>query len=311
MRTIFKKSSLAGLTLLVLMSGSAQAKGGGHAVPIVRQQAVTNQEAATTEAQQTADNIAISHAAKGAKNPPQPAQQLTGFYFGAFGGYGAVRNNWIKQSGTVFATSGPVTVAARGRAQDDNSSGGGFGGLHVGYEWGCPCWVIDPAVELEAYYLGLTQFAELDNTAATTEHVFFASFPMHTWVTMANSVWTLKLNVLGDTLPYIGVGVGAADVSISGANSQLVGPVQTPYNYFNSNTQSSNWAFAMQAKAGIRFYINPHWRIFAEYRYLYIAPTTYTFGSRQYPGANPTSNWNVRIASMNNNMGALGVEYAI
>lgn len=234
-----------------------------------------------------------------------------GFYLGAFGGYGAPMHNNLSQTGTAFFPSGPLVVDASGRSRE--SFGGGWGGLHVGYEWSpfvmSPCWSLVPAVELEGYYMGVTEKGDVTN-ATIAEHDFRNTLPMHTWVIMADTVWALKIPQW-DAIPYIGVGIGTADISISGANSLQTSPSEPGVNHFNSNTKSSRWAFAAQGRGGIRLVIDCHWRVFAEYRYLYITATNYTFGQTIYPTHVPTTNWGVGIGGMSNNMGALGIEYTI
>ena len=53
-----------------------------------------------------------------------------------------------------------------------------------------------------------------------------------------------------------------------------------------------------------------HLSIFAEYRYLHVSATNYTFGSTVYPTAHAeTSNWDSHLGSMNFNTGIFGIEY--
>ena len=244
----------------------------------------------------------------------------SGFYVGAFGGGGNTTNNSATQTGTAFfpaASGGPLAVNAHGNTNSDSA---GIGGLHAGYEWlgfffgqENSRWNLVPAAELEGYYLGTTLRArQMDNpTTRVPEHTFDDDFPMHTGVILANTVWTIKIPCVDRINPYVGAGVGAATISISSANSSQENPLEVGINHFNSNPGASDWAFAAQAKLGLRYVFNPHWRVFAEYRFLYLASTNYTFGSTQYTTHVPTTNWNVHLGDTSYNMGAAGVEFSV
>jgi opacity protein-like surface antigen len=243
---------------------------------------------------------------------------LNGIYAGAFGGWAHSGNNNIAQNGIAFysiARGGPLIVKAKGNAGGSS----GVGGLHIGYEW--PAWPqssdssvsnLTPAIELEGYYFKNTQRGTLLNpTIRIPKHTFHDSFPMDTGVFLANSILTFNTPYVTWLSPYLGAGIGAAVISISGANSKQVNPLEPGINHFNSNTHASSWTFAAQLKAGLRFNLSNNWRLFAEYRFLQLSPTNYTFGSTQYPTHVPTSKWNVNFGSMINNMGTAGIEYSI
>lgn len=243
----------------------------------------------------------------------------TGFYIGVFGGGGGLSSEHVTQTGTAFfpaASGGPLAVHAAG---NPSSNTVGIGGMHLGYEWHpCPpgrdigVWNIIPAAEVEGYYLGVTTNGHLINpTTRLPEHNFLDNFPMNTGVMLANGVFTLKTPYSNVITPYVGAGVGAAIISISGANSLQTAPAEPGINHFNSNTSASNWTFATQAKVGFHFVLTSYCRLFAEYRYLYLSPTSYTFGATKYPTHVPTTKWNVNFNSMNYNMGAAGIEFTI
>jgi opacity protein-like surface antigen len=239
------------------------------------------------------------------------------FYLGVFGGGGSANNASLTQKGTAFfppSRGGPLAVNAHGNA-DNNSAG--MGGAHIGYEWqklfreSSSNWNLIPAVELEGYYLGMTQTgALLHPTPRLPKHDFYDTFPMNTGVLLGNSVWAINIPSTNWVNPYVGVGLGVSYISISDANSKQVAPAEPGINHFNSNPDASDWAFAAQAKAGLRFILNPHWRLLAEYRFLYVASTNYTFGSTQYPTHVPTTKWHSSIGYTDYNMGVAGIEYA-
>ncbi|QFY41990.1 hypothetical protein F6R98_04545 [Candidatus Methylospira mobilis] len=241
-----------------------------------------------------------------------------GLYLGIFGGGGNSNNNNFTQSGTALygdAKGGPLVVNAQGAA---NSNSTGIGGLHIGYEWAGwmmgqegARWGLLPSAEFEGYYLGTTQSGQLLNpTPRVPEHTFSDNFPVNAGVLLTNALFSLRTPYLDTIFPYVGAGVGAAIVSISGANSAQTNPAEPGINHFNSNPNASNWGFATQAKAGVRAEIVDHLSLFVEYRFLYISPTNYTFGTTVYPTHIATTPWNVNFGGMYYNMGAAGIEYS-
>lgn len=244
---------------------------------------------------------------------PMPSQNT---YVGIFGGYGATSNNNVSQHGTAFfgaGAGGPLAVNAAGSTQTD---GVGIVGAHIGYKlqnWAMPnWWEMLPAVEGEAYYLGVRQHVAMDNpTPRAPEHTFDDTFPMNTGVFLGNMVFNFNNAHPDQVQPYAGVGIGGAIVSIHSANSYQSSPAEFGINHFNSNTNDSDWAFAAQAKLGLRYNVTQRLSVFAEYRYLYLGKTNYNFGSTQYPTHVPTTTWRVLMGSQNYNMGAIGLDYAI
>lgn len=235
-----------------------------------------------------------------------------GFYLGAFGGGGVSNNGTIVQNGTAFLSSGALSVSAVGKPTDSAAM---VGGLHLGYEW--PGWRLGkegsgwgllPAAELEGYYLGTTQSGRLDNaTPRIPGHAFDTTFPLNMGVFLSNAVLTLDTPY--GVHPYLGGGVGAAYVSVSGADSLQVTPAEPGINHFNSDSNAASWALAAQAKTGLRFDIAPNWWLFTEYRLLYVGPTNYTFGSTVYPTHSRTTSWNVTLGSMYYNIAVAGVGF--
>jgi opacity protein-like surface antigen len=240
-----------------------------------------------------------------------------GLYLGIFGGGGNSTNNNVTQNGTALystAKGGPLVVNAQGTP---NSNSTGIGGLHVGYEWAGwlmgkegERWGLLPAAEFEGYYLGTTQNVQMLNPSARIpEHTFSDNFPINGGVLLTNALLTVRTPYIDPIYPYVGAGVGTAIVSISGANSAQLNPPEPGINHFNSNPNASNWGFATQVKAGIRAEVVEHVSLFVEYRFLYISPTNYTFGSTVYSTHVATTPWNVNFGGMYYNMGAAGIEY--
>lgn len=113
-----------------------------------------------------------------------------------------------------------------------------------------------------------------------------------------------------DFSPYVGGGIGAIRLFLTHADSTQVLPVEAGVNYFKSDRNDSNWTFAAQIKAGLRY---PFCRfyLFGEYRYLYVDASRYVFGSTNYPTHVGTSPWNVKLHNMQYNAFAFGIQYSL
>lgn len=267
-------------------------------------------------------------------------------YLGVFGGGGVSDNNDFTQSGVAFKRTDhapyykenyDLYVDTKGSA---NRKSAAIGGLHMGYEWSeIPMgsnqsgWGLRPALELEGYYLGSSQSGNLTNSqtelgipldspytgehnVVANSHTFADSFNIDMGVLLTNGIFTFKTPWSTKIFPYIGGGIGAAITSLSKANSvQTSNPLMpTGYeagiNHYNSNTNASSSSFATQGKAGIRAELMDHLSLFAEYRYLHVSSTNYTFGSTVYSTEHAeTSNWDSRVGSMNFHTGIFGIEY--
>jgi hypothetical protein len=233
-----------------------------------------------------------------------------GAYVGVFGGGGSRSGTDVSQFGTVFfveAAGGPSAVDASGRT---NSGGVGFGGAHLGYQWSYGAYV-RPALEIEGFYLAGNQpRATLVNpTVRLEEHAFDNTFPMRTTVLLANMVVGFNTPYQGIT-PYIGGGIGAANVSINGATSTQTDPAEPGINHFNGRPDSSAWTFAAQAKAGARLALgNSGAYLFGEYRYLYVGAANQVFGSTVDPIHAPTSPWTASFGGTSHHLAAGGVGF--
>lgn len=239
-----------------------------------------------------------------------------GTYVGVFGGYGRSTRTDVTQTGTAFFSAqagGPLAVHASGHV--DNTVG--FVGAHVGYQWCglsyCPGDGLEnfaPAIEFEGYYLQTTQNGNLDNpTPRMPEHLFHDHFPTRAGVFLVNGLINYRILCTIMT-PYVGLGIGTAVSSISGAHSLQEAPSEPGVNHFNSDTSSGNkWTFASQAKLGMRFDITNCLNLFVEYRFLYLTTTTYHFGPTVYPTHARTTGWDVKFKNVMINMGAIGLDY--
>lgn len=238
------------------------------------------------------------------------------FYIGAFGGGIYSNSNEMSQMGTAFFTEaegGPLAVFAEGRA---NKTSSGFGGVQLGYEWshspcfGCSDWNVTPASEIEAYFFSNKKKGDLINpTDRLPEHDFLDSFHMSMSTVLVNAVFSLNNSCFCRFSPYVGGGIGATHISLTHADSLQVDPLEAGINHFNSDRSDTTWAFAAQAKAGLKYKICESFYVFGEYRYLFVDTSNYILGSTVYPTHAPTSPWNVKVKGTNYNAFAVGIQY--
>lgn len=240
------------------------------------------------------------------------ASSKSGPYIGVFGGAGTAIASSLQQQGAVLLdNSRRLPINASG------STGSGthvsVGGIQLGYEWkprdlGSSRWGLRPAAELEGIYIGKhspTGVMPVIPRALGTQYV---TLPMTAGVLLANAVLTLKTPYSNTLFPYIGAGAGVAFISIKGSDS--ANPSEPGINHFNSGPDASKSAFAMQLKAGIKAEVHKNLRLFAEYRYLSINSTRYTFGSTDYPGVHlPTLPWHVNLGRQQFNLFVAGLQY--
>ncbi len=247
-----------------------------------------------------------------AGSPDKPAQHADygHNYFSIFAGGGLSKESNFSQSGTSYI-SPPLAVNAKGCAMD---SPAGMAGVNVGFSWHIfsvgnktTGWMFVPSTEAEGYYLNNTkQGVAFNNTTRIPGHRFTVVLPMATGVFLANLVINLTHNIL---TPYIGIGIGGADVSIINASSEQTFIFEPNINHFNSKPNAFCWAFATQTKAGLRILLAKHWSIFGEYRFLYIHNTSFNFGATTYSTHAVTSGWHVKMNGHCYSMGTVGISY--
>jgi opacity protein-like surface antigen len=174
-------------------------------------------------------------------------------------------------------------------------------------------WGLAPAIELEGFYLGKSSFTGHDinnNTTRLPEHDFLVNYPMTSGVFLANAILNLTPSQTRYH-PYIAAGIGGAVLSIAHATATQTSPAEPGINHYNSNPNDTAATFAAQGKAGLSFDLTQHISLFAEYRGVYLANTSYSFGSTAYVGHPATSNWRVELGSQYYNTGVLGLRCLI
>lgn len=236
-------------------------------------------------------------------------------YIGGFGGGIYSNQGKATQYGTAFFSElrsiGPLSVIAEGHL---NKTSSGFGGAQAGYEWSkyfCSGWSIAGAGEVEVFFFRHKKKGHLINQTVNglPEHDFLDSFHMHSNVILANAVLSINNDCLFGFSPYVGGGIGATRISLRKADSFQLEPPEPGINHFNSHRSDSSWAFAAQAKAGLRYNLWQRFHIFAEYRYLYVDSSSYVLGATNYTTHAPTSPWNVKVRDIHYNAFAIGLQF--
>jgi opacity protein-like surface antigen len=110
--------------------------------------------------------------------------------------------------------------------------------------------------------------------------------------------------------PYIGGGIGGAQVDVDNATSLQVDPAEPGINHFNSAPDSSAWTFAAQIKAGARMALGSNAYVFGEYRYLYVGSTDQIFGPTVYDTHAPTTAWTVRFDDTSHHLATAGIGFS-
>lgn len=252
-------------------------------------------------------------------NPCEPSGS---FYISAFGGGGAALKTTLRQTGIAFFPEdegGQLNVDARGSWRGANAA---LGGAAIGYKL-LPrritsCGVrFTPAVEFEGYYLTRLNNSTSEDlinqldTDRLPEHDFINNLPMDGGVFLANGILSFNVPSCSAVQVYVGGGVGAAKTWINKATSFQVNPIEPGINHFNSKRTDSNWALAAQAKVGLSFELSANWSVFAEYRYLHVNSSNYTFGDTRYPDHVPTTSWKVKVRSLDYNLGVAGIQFTL
>lgn len=246
---------------------------------------------------------------------PAQAQEATtrspGFYAGVFGGAGAAIAHSLQQRGAVHVNE-RFSLPINAKGSTENSTSVGLGGLQFGHEWDAmslgDSLKVRPALELEAVYIGKhspTGVMPVIPRALGTQYV---TVPLKAGLILANAVFTFDTPWSDRLFPYLGLGAGAARISIRGADS--FNPMEPGINHFNSDPDASDTAFAMQLRAGFKIQVSRQLQLFTEYRHLTIAPTRYTFGATDYPGLHlPTADWRVDLGRRKYNLFVAGLQY--
>ncbi len=236
------------------------------------------------------------------------------FYAGAFGGGGGFSVSNFTQSTTKYSPpsqGGAIHVSAYGGGK---TAGVGMVGVKLGYLW--PEWEsqsskrnsllnVRLAAEFEGYYLG-TKISRYLNTGYAT---FISTYPINGGTLLGSFVCNFPKNGdLGLSL-FLGAAAGTSVLTSYSATSYQIAPEEPGINHFNTKPTASAWTFAAQGKLGLSFDLLDQLKLTGEYRFLYLTPAKFTFGSTNYPNHPQTSSWTVKFGNMFVNMGDIGLTY--
>ena len=263
--------------------------------------------------------LALMNSSFASQNVAKGALPSGKVYLGLFGGGGSLANDFdTEQYGTVLLPEdlgGALAVNAFGEVDNDSAS---FIGLQLGYQ-AQEIWLgagsqlsLIPAVELEGYYMYKRSYNGTlsNNTDRLLEHEFDVTYPMKKSIFLTNIVLSFN-HPRFPVSPYIGLGIGSAIVDITGANSKQMDPLETGTNHYNTNTDDTDTTFAGQVKLGISYNITQAISVFAEYRWLYLSNTDFTFGSTDYSTHSATTSWQVDLDPQKYNLGSLGIRISL
>ncbi len=236
-----------------------------------------------------------------------------GLYLGLFGGAGSNSSTSLQQRGAVFLNPpNHLPLLPIHASGETGGSDLAIVGAHVGYTWTewafGQGWKIQPALEIEGVYFGThspTGEMPVRPQALGTQYV---NVPITAGVYTANAVFVIETPYTRRVAPYVGVGVGAAFLSINGSDS--ANPSEPGINHFNSDPDASDSTLALQLKMGAKSEIYQNLFVFLEYRYVSLESTAYTFGPTDYPGLHlPTASWRVDMGRMEYNLVVAGVQH--
>jgi hypothetical protein len=249
------------------------------------------------------------------ENNIEKSSEISGFYLGGFGGFGYA-NGTNDQVGIAFFTdkevsieslTTPLYVDAKGPYVSNSF---GFGGLHFGYEWRNSAQkesMFIPALEFEGFYFAYDRTINLVNpTPSLPRHAFIDYFSMKTGTILANSVFSYENPYI---TPFLGIGIGSQLIWIRSADSFQIEPLEKGVNHFNGNQSGFDYAFAAQAKVGLSHTFAKHYRLYAEYRFLFTSPTTYELGPTVYPKHAPTTRWTTNFSGIYQNLFSIGIDF--
>jgi opacity protein-like surface antigen len=191
------------------------------------------------------------------------------FYLGPEGGWTHLQSN--TNTGN-FTFRSPITGRLRTASFSETTSfNSGFNaGIRGGYEWGP--WRFEE--EWSYRYNGLSNFSgSITGPFGVRTESFSGNHAIFSGTTHSNSLMT---NAIYDftfgwpVTPHIGAGVGASDVFFGvsradGVSLRGLGPFRTTG--FGS-LNGSQWNFAYQAIAGVRYDVNPLISLDGDFRYL-------------------------------------------
>lgn len=243
---------------------------------------------------------------------------LVGVYTSVFGGGGSMMSgvDLVELATALYDTSlgGPIAVNAKGSSK---SSAFWLVGGNIGFNWFTKPLNqtginVSPSIELEGLYIG--QHKIIGPHQVFPDHIHQLSFPTDIGIGLVNMVFDFSHKNWSKYHGYVGVGWGAAVVSISNAKATQISPAEPGINHFSGDSKDSGLAFAVQPKIGLLFDCNSRISLFAEYRFIYLSGSDYQFGSTVATGDLHhvvTTDWTVKIGSQLLNIGVVGLRFKL
>ncbi len=196
----------------------------------------------------------------------------TGFDVGVYGGLTPFQNGDID----VSSPSAPGTTI-EGNTKDEV---GGVAGFKIGYTWASfdalmgrsastddtPSWIM-PALYYDFFWTGV-DYKATDASFGSGEYLK-ADMNLATFALEP----TLKFRV-GRFHPYVGFGVGGTYVKAD--NGSITEP---GVGSVNLNGSADTFCLSLEGIVGTEFFLNQHWALTAEYKYLYLNNVSFDSGA--------------------------------
>lgn len=266
------KGWLLAIVFSVLASVSVRAASVGTGGSDIAEQALSGPALAEAD---LGEDVSTRTSQGGGKEAPvkEPFTVKSGLYAGIFGG-GAFSNPEYGYS-AYPAPVGLSPFTERGGIVN------GVGGLLLGYEFAGnkigDSWDFywRPAVQLDAFYLGLTAASNGPGYGApAVPGAIDSKQNFNAGVITVDGLLNLYTPVLA---LHFGVGVGGAYISNSSASAVPNGGPAGGQNLLGAGINTDAGAFAVQGIAGIDRWIGKRWSIFLEYRFLLLTGANFSY----------------------------------
>ncbi len=267
------KGLVAGVVFFALACGSVRSAPASSGDSDLAEEALRAPSLAGTDSE---DGVVAQPAPGGKEMAPvekNPFTVKSGLYAGIFGG-GAFSNAEYGYSAY------PAPVGLSGFTERGGIVNG-VGGLVFGYEFAGnkigDSWDFywRPAVQLDAFYLGLTAASTGPGYGApSVPGAIDSKQNFNAGVITVDGLLNLYTPVL--TL-HFGLGLGGAYISNSSASAVPNGGPLSGQNLLGAGITTDSGAFAVQGIAGIDRWIGKRWSVFLEYRYLLLTGTNFSY----------------------------------
>lgn len=206
--------------------------------------------------------------------------------------------------GAIGFQSGTLHISAAGTPfvnGDTKSEFGGVGGIRIENTWpsfsaigGGPdsttTSVFMPAIGFEAFWTGY-RYKAVDSSFGTGSD-------LRADINAVTFQYTPKIKFnLGAFRPYFGFGVGGTYIDAGNEVINVPGVGSIPF-----TGSSDDFDFSVSGLAGCEFFVDPHWSIGLDYKYLYIVDPTFHGNLNGVP-------LKYHLNGIGNNIFAAGISY--